>query len=161
MSEVESKIEVQIEVEENDAPVVEEKEEEIVVVEEPSPVIVQKKKRPRSEKQTKALEQARKSKAAKRQVLKKPVKIERNSSESEVDTTFSWPKEVAKVSCLAALGLASVYVQQTFAQKQQQTTTQQQQPVEVALETQKKDERPIPTLKSQKPSSKDPFSGYR
>jgi hypothetical protein len=155
----ESKIEQEIEVEENETAVVEEKEEAIVVEESP-PVVVQKKKRPRSEKQTKALEQARKTKAAKRQVLKKPVRIERNSTESEVDTSFSWPKEVAKVSCLAALGLASVYVQQTFAQKQQSQQTTEQQPVEVALETKMDDMKP-PTLKRQKATSKDPFSGYR
>jgi hypothetical protein len=116
---------------------------------------VQKKKRPRSEKQIKALENARKNKAAKRN--NKPVKVERNSSSSTEDPeySFSWTKEIAKVSCLAALGLGSVFVQQQFAQNQK---TQKVIAVDIKP-TINEDNKP--TSKRPKVSSEDPFGSYR
>jgi hypothetical protein len=117
-----------------------------------APVVVQKKKRPRSEKQIKALENARKNKAAKRN--NKPVKVERSSSSSTEDTeySFSWKKEIAKVTCLAALGLGSVFVQQQFAQNQK---------VVAAVDVPSVNEEDKPILKRAKTSVKDPFDGYR
>jgi hypothetical protein len=117
---------------------------------------VQKKKRPRSEKQIKALENARRNKAAKRN--NKPVKVERTtSSYTEEEYSFSWTKEIAKVGCLAALGLGSVFVQQQFAQNQKS-----QQPVvavDVKPSVNHQDDKP--TLKRPKTSSQDPFGSYR
>jgi hypothetical protein len=115
----------------------------------------QKKKRPRSEKQIKALENARKNKAAKRN--NKPVKVERASSSSIEDPeySFSWTKEIAKVSCLAALGLGTVFVQQQFAQNQK---TQKVIAVDIKP-TINEDNKP--TLKRPKVSSEDPFGSYR
>ena len=77
-----------------------------------------KPKRKRSEAQVNALVNARKNKASKHKTLKKPVKIERGKFENSEEIVFSWPKEVAKVSLLAGLGLVSVFVQQKFAQNQ-------------------------------------------
>jgi hypothetical protein len=125
---------------------------EVIVEVLPPVVAVNKKKRPRSEGQIKALEHARKNKVAKKKTLKKPVKIERHIEASDSADSFSWSKEVAKVSCLAALGLASVYVQQQFAQSQKEV-------VAVSVETKPTSESPPP--KPRQATSGDPFSGYR
>ena len=116
------------------------------------PVVVVKKKRKRSQKQIDALEKARKSKAAKRKKLSRPVKIERKRSTENSEATednFSWSKECLKASLLAGLGLASVFVQQKLAQKQP----------EVTVPKSTEDQPPPP--KRQKKASKDPFASYR
>ena len=140
-------------------------EETVAVVEEPVVVVAEpKKKRKRSAAQVKALENARTKKAQKkRKILKKPLKVERKpATEAQEEVSFSWTKEIAKAGLLASLGLASVYVQQQFAQEQQQ-----QQPV-VVSETKTTTstttaQEMTPKKKQQQPRvpSKDPFCGFR
>jgi hypothetical protein len=136
-------------------PVVEPVAEEVPVV---APVVTEpvvvKKKRKRTVAQTEALAAARQSKANKRKKLSKPVKIERkaNKKTEDSDLDFSWTKEIAKASLLATLGLASVFVQKNFAQKQQKA-------VEV-VEVVTTEEEPQRPQKKQK-NSGDPFSGFR
>jgi hypothetical protein len=114
-----------------------------------------KKKRKRTEAQVNALANARKNKAAKHKILKKGVKIERGKDQTSEDSSFSWPKEVAKVSCLAALGLASVFVQQRFAQNQIRSVANV-----IEVKPVLKDEEK-PSLKRPNISSGDPFGSYR
>ena len=124
-------------------------------VPEPSVVEPVKKKRKRTEAQVNALANARKSKQNKHKILKKGVKIERGKDKNSEEGDFSWPKEIAKASLLAGLGLASVFVQQRFAQNQIPS-------VIVATEvkpTLKEEEQP--SLKRQNTSVGDPFGPYR
>ena len=149
-----------------EVPVTEETVAEVApVVEEEAPVVVAetvvvepKKKRKRSPAQIKWLENARKAKATKkRKVLKNPLKIEKKYATETEEPSFSWSKEVAKAALLASLGLASVYVQQTFAQEKKQPV------VETQTTTTKDNTAAAPPMQKKKvsQSSKDPFSGYR
>ena len=98
----------------------------------------------------------KRAKIKSREETKKPLKVERTHTPEAEDTSFSWSKEVAKAALLASLGLASVYVQQTFAQEKKPVV------VQTTPTTTKDTTTPAaaPKKKAQQPS-KDPFSGYR
>ena len=123
---------------------------EVPVPSVPTPVPtepVQKKKRKRSEAQVRALQNALQKKAKK---ANKPVKIERVFSEESTESEFSWTKECKKVFFLGTLGLASVYVQQRYAQSNE--------PVAAAETT----EAVVPpAAKNESGGGKDPFHGFR
>jgi hypothetical protein len=127
---------------------------EVPVPSVPTPVPtepVQKKKRKRSEAQVRALQNARQKKAKK---ANKPVKIERVFSEEATESEFSWTKECKKVFFLGTLGLASVYVQQRYAQSTE--------PVVAAAETATSTEAVVPpAAKNESGGGKDPFHGFR
>jgi hypothetical protein len=108
---------------------------------------VQKKKRKRSDAQVRALQNARQKKAKK---ATKPVKIERVFSEEATESDFSWTKECKKVFFLGTLGLASVFVQQRYAQHE---------PV-AAAEAAPTTEAVVPPAKNES-GGKDPFHGFR
>jgi hypothetical protein len=153
---VEVPVEVPVETVEQVQEHVQEVPPESVQVPAEEPVVVVKKKRKRTQKQIDSLEKARKSKAAKRKKLSKPVKIERkrsveNSEDSE--DNFSWSKECLKASLLAGLGLASVFVQQKLAQKTPVVAV----PTKSTEDTAQEQAPP----KRQKKVSKDPFASYR
>ena len=124
---------------------------EVPVPSVPTPVPtepVHKKKRKRSDAQVRALQNARQKKAKK---SNKPVKIERVFTEEVAESDFSWTKECKKVFFLGTLGLASVYVQQRYAQSNE--------PV-AAAETSTEAVVP-PAAKNESGGGKDPFHGFR
>jgi hypothetical protein len=125
---------------------------EVPVPSVPTPVPtepVQKKKRKRSEAQVRALQNARQKKAKK---ANKPVKIERVFSEESTESEFSWTKECKKVFFLGTLGLASVFVQQRYAQSTE--------PVTAAAAAETSTEAVVPPP-AKNESGKDPFHGFR